>query len=111
MENNTLAGRDAAPVHSMYVDNPRLRTTSTNSSSNDSTLTSVEFFEQLRAALTSNLPDDSERSAILARLDALEKAKGYTFLRHYSAFIAGAANHMAVVSPFVPGLTSILTRA
>jgi hypothetical protein len=111
MENNTLAGRDAAPVHSMYVDNPQLRSQSTNSSPNDATVTGAEFFAQLRAALTSNLPDDSERSAILARLDTLEKAKGYTFLRHYSAFIAGAANHMAVVSPFVPGLTSILTRA
>jgi hypothetical protein len=111
MENNALAGRDVAAVHPMYVDHPRLHAQSTNASPNDPKVTSAEFFAQLRAALTANLADDSERSAILARLDALEKAKGYTFLRHYSAFIAGAANHMAVVSPFVPGLTSILTRA
>jgi hypothetical protein len=40
----------------------------------------------------------------------LETAKGYTFLRHYSNFIAGAAKQMTVISPYIPGLTSILVR-
>jgi hypothetical protein len=111
VENNRLSGRDVAPTHLMYVDNPQFAAQSANASAKDSTVTSGEFFAQLRAALTANLSDGSERSTILARLDTLEKAKGYTFLRHYSTFIAGAAHHMAVVSPFVPGLTSILTRA
>jgi hypothetical protein len=95
----------------MYVDNPQFDAQSTNTLPKDLTITSEQLFAQLREALTINLPDDSERSSILTRLGTLESAKGYTFLRHYSNFIASATNHMAVVSPFVPGLTSILTRA
>jgi hypothetical protein len=111
MEKNRLAGRDVAPIYPMYVDNPRFDAHSINPSAKDLSVTSAQLFAQLREALTDNLPDNSERSGILTRLDTLERAKGYTFLRHYSSFIAGAASHMAVVSPFVPGLTSILIRA
>jgi hypothetical protein len=98
MQKDGSVGNDRAPIYPVYVDNPQFDARG-------------QLFAQLREALTVNLPDDSERSSILTRLDTLEKAKGYTFLRHYSNFIAGAANHMAVVSPFVPGLTSILIRS
>jgi hypothetical protein len=98
MQKDGSVGDDRAPTYPVYVDNAQFDTRG-------------QLFAQLREALTVNLPDDSERSSILTRLDTLEKAKGYTFLRHYSNFIAGAANHMAVVSPFVPGLTSILIRS
>ncbi len=110
MEKNSLARRDTPPVYPIYVDNPQFGGPSTKTSARDLTVTSQQLFAQLREALTDNLPDNSERSSILARLDTLERAKGYTFLRHYSSFIASAANHMTVVSPFVPGLTSILIR-
>jgi len=110
MEKNSLAGRDAAPVYPMYVDNPQFDAQSNKTFGRDPTVTMEQLFAQLREALTDNLRDNSERSGILTRLDTLGRAKGYTFLRHYSNFIAAAANHMTVVSPFVPGLTSILTR-
>jgi hypothetical protein len=111
MEKNRQVGRDVAPSYPTYVDNPQFDAHSTKISPKDLSVTSEQLFAQLREALIDNLPDDSERSSILTRLDTLERAKGYTFLRHYSSFIAGAAGHMAVVSPFVPGLTSILIRA
>ena len=110
MEENRLAGPNVAPIYAIYVDNPQFDAQSTNISAQHSTVTSGQFFAQLRDALTDSLPDNSERSSILTRLDTLERAKGYTFLRHYSSFIAGAANHMNVVYPFIPGLTSILVR-
>jgi hypothetical protein len=98
------------PIYAMYVNNPQFGAQSNNAPESDSTVTSTRLFAQLREALINSLPEGSERSSNLTRLDALEKAKGYTFLRHYSSFIAGVANHMAVVSPFIPGLTSILVR-
>jgi len=64
----------------------------------------------LRDALMHGLPEGPEKFANLSRLDMLETAKGYTFLRHYSNFIAGAAKQMTVISPYIPGLTSILVR-
>jgi hypothetical protein len=111
MEKNRLAGRDVPRIYPIYVDNPQFDARSSNISAKDLSITSEQLFALLREALTDNLPDNSERFMILTRLATLEKAKGYTFLRHYSSFIAGAASHMAVVAPFVPGLTSILIRA
>jgi hypothetical protein len=99
-----------APTYPIYVNNPRFDAQRPNVSGNNSTVTSEQLFAQLREALIDSLADGLEKSTTLAQLDALEKAKGYTFLRHYSAFIAGVANHMTVVSPFIPGLTSILVR-
>jgi hypothetical protein len=110
MEKHRLAKRDVAPIYPMYVDNPQFDAHSTNILTKDLSITSEQLFAQLRKALTDNLPDNSERTGILTRLDTLERAKGYTFLRHYSSFIAGAASHMAILSRFVPGLTSMLIR-
>jgi hypothetical protein len=88
----------------MYVNNPQFDAQSTNASGNDSTVTSEQLFAQLREALIVSLPDGPEKSNTLTRLGMLEReerAKGYTFLRHYSSFIAGVADHMTVVSPFI----------
>jgi hypothetical protein len=101
---------ESAPIYPMYVNNPQFDAQSTNASGNDSTVTSEQLFAQLREALIVSLADGPEKSNTLTRLGMLERAKGYTFLRHYSSFIAGVADHMTVVSPFIPGLTSILVR-
>jgi hypothetical protein len=101
---------ESAPIYPMYVANPQFDAQSPNALANDSTVTSEQLFAQLREALIVSLADGPEKSNALTRLGMLERAKGYTFLRHYSSFITGAADHMTVVSPFIPGLTSILVR-
>lgn len=101
---------ESVRAYPMSVNNPQFNRKGTDASANDAMVTSEQFFAQLRGALIDRLPDGPERFNTLARLDALEEAKGYTFLRYYSSFIAGAANHMNVVCPFIPGLTSILVR-
>jgi hypothetical protein len=98
------------PTYPIYVDNPHFGAKSAGSLGNDSTVTSGELFSQLRDALMHDLPEGPEKFEDLRRLEMLEMAKGYTFLRHYSNFIAGAAKQMAVISPYIPGLTSILVR-
>ena len=98
------------PTYPIYVDNPHFGAKSADCLANDSTVTSGQLFSQLRDALMHGLPEGPEKFANLSRLDMLETAKGYTFLRHYSNFIAGAAKQMTVISPYIPGLTSILVR-
>jgi hypothetical protein len=98
------------PTYPIYVDNPHFGAESAGCLANDSTVTSGQFFSQLRDALMHGLPEGPEKFANLGRLDMLETAKGYTFLRHYSNFIAGAAKQMTLISPYIPGLTSILVR-
>jgi len=94
----------------MSVGNPKFNPSGNCGSTNDATVTMEQFCAQSRGALIDALPDGSEKSNTLTRLDVLETAKGYTFLRYYSNFIAGVANHMNIVCPFIPGLTSILVR-
>ena len=101
---------ESARSYPMSVTNPQFNREGTEASANDAMVTSEQFFAQLRVALINRLPDGPEKSSILERLGTLEDAKGYTFLRYYSNFIAGAENHMNVVCPFIPGLTSILVR-
>ena len=99
-----------APTYPIYVDNPHFGAKSAGSLANDPTVTSGQLFSQLRDALIHGLPEGPEKFENLGRLDLLETAKGYTYLRHYSNFIAGAAKQMTVISPYIPGLTSILVR-
>jgi hypothetical protein len=101
---------ESARSYPMNVANPKFNAPGAHAPVNDATVTSQQFFAQLRGALTDSLRDGPEKVDTLTRLDALEKAKGYTFLRYYSTFIASAANHMDVVCPFIPGLTSIMVR-
>jgi hypothetical protein len=112
LKNAAARKKSGHPLRSypMSVNNPQFNREGTDASANDAMVTGEQFFAQLRGALIDTLPDGPEKSDTLGRLDALEKAKGYTFLRFYSSFIAGAANHMNVVYPFIPGLTSILVR-
>ncbi len=98
------------PTYPIYVDNPHFGTNNAGSLADDSTVTSGQLFSQLRNALMHGLPEGPEKIENLGRLDMLETAKGYTFLRHYSNFIAGAAKQMTIISPYIPGLTSILVR-
>jgi hypothetical protein len=100
----------AGRTHPMYVDNPHFDPQSTDPLAKDSTVTREQFFAQLRAVLSHGLADGVEKVDNLARLDLLTQAEGYTFLKHYSSFIAGAAKHMNVLCPYVPGLTSIMVR-
>jgi len=101
---------ESARNYPMSVKNPKLNAPGACALISDATVTSEQFFAQLRGALTDSLAASPEKFDTLARLDALEKARGYTFLRYYSNFIAGVAHHMSVVCPFIPGLTSILVR-
>ena len=94
----------------MYVNNPQYDPQSTDPVAKDLTVPADQLFAQLRSVLIQSLPEGPEKSDSLARLDALETAKGYTFVRHYSRFVEGVATHMDIVSPYIPGLTSILVR-
>lgn len=66
-------------------------------------------FRDLEAAVTSQISEDDDRRSILAatrELEAAEDAAGR--LGAYQRFMAAAANHMTVVGPFLPALTSML---
>ena len=68
-----------------------------------------DLFTSIRQALTKNIPDVSERSRLGELLGQVEAAKDETsFVSAYQKLIAAAANHMAILAPFLPALTQLL---
>lgn len=69
--------------------------------SNDTT----KIFNELRSAI--NEIDDS--AELLKATDNLEDSIGKPdFLEHYNKFIQAAANHMTIIAPFLPAITSLI---
>jgi hypothetical protein len=97
-------------VYHVSGPNARLNVQSTDQSVNQVVTTSEQVFQTLRESIQSGIP--SERQAeVLARLDALEKARNTpSFGVRYTEFIAAAANHMTVIAPFIPALTELLHK-
>jgi hypothetical protein len=65
-------------------------------------------FSEMRTALA-QVASDAERALIMERIEELEKAHGTPgFMARYQEFIAAAANHMSIIGPFLPALSSLL---
>jgi len=109
----TIKNSKQTPVNVYYVygHQPRWNTNSTDNSVNVVNVTTEQVFANLRQQIAERVPAGEEQVDILDRLSALEKAEGTpSFGKRYSDFIASAANHMALVAPFIPALTEILSR-
>lgn len=92
-------------------DNSRINVQSTDQSANTVTVTQEQLFTNIRNAIREQIPA-VDQHMILQRLTELEKARGTpTFVEHYTAFIGAAANHVTIISPFIPALTELLSKA
>jgi len=92
--------------------NPRVNMNSHDQSLNVVTTSGDQIFTSLRQKITSDIPASDERNEILERLTQLEKAQNSrTFAQRYTEFIAVAANHIALITPFIPALTEMLHNA
>lgn len=81
-------------------------------STDNSTNISVEsspIFNGLIEAISKSSIEANEKSQILAKVEAMKQAEGSSgFLQKYKDFMQNAANHMTVISPFIPALTSLI---
>ncbi|MGA9526894.1 MAG: hypothetical protein WBS24_02130 [Terriglobales bacterium] len=99
-------------VYHVEGDNSRVNVNSADSSVNVVTKTTDQIFENLRQQVESGLQEGNERTVILEKLTALEQSQGSpSFTHRYTDFIAAAANHMALLTPFIPALTEMLHKA
>lgn len=96
-------------IYNVHGANSRVNIQSTDHSVNVSSITEQEVFSGIREALTQGVPDDSERTSILGKLDALEQSlHNQDFLSKYQAFMNAVASHMTIILPFIPALTQML---
>ncbi len=87
----------------------RVNVHSQDNSVNVSHQTTENVFADMRQLIQNQISNDNERNQILNRLNELEASKGTSgFVEKYQEFIASAANHMTLISPFIPLLTQML---
>ncbi len=103
------AEQDSSTIYNLYGNNPRVNIHSEDKSVNVATVTAENLFTDLRRVLETGIEDPDHRSALLALTNQMEQNQGTpTFTDRYKDFIATAADHLALVQPFVPALTQML---
>lgn len=87
--------------------NSRVNIGSTDNSTN--THTDNRVFTDLRTAISAQVSDPSERKLLLRGVDDMESNAGDKagFAGAYQRFISSAADHMTVISPFLPALATV----
>jgi hypothetical protein len=105
-------GPSVTTIYNVQGDNARWNVNSTDNSVNVVTKSSEEFFATLREHIESGVPEGDERKVILQKLVTLQESHGQpSFAQRYTDFITAAANHVVLLTPFIPALTEMLRKA
>lgn len=96
-------------IYNVQGENARVNVNSNDHSVNVVTKSKEEFFATLQQRIESGVPEGEEKQKILNALTALQESHGKpSFAERYTGFIAAAANHVALLTPFIPALTEML---
>lgn len=88
--------------------NGRVNIKSTDNSINI-TIDSSPIFSGLSSAISNAPIEEAQKAQLLAKIEELKQAEGTDgFFQKYKEFMQNAANHMTVVSPFMPALTTLI---
>ena len=69
------------------------------------------LFDEIRDLLRGTVEDSAELESLLEKVDAMEGSQeAGSFKRAYDEFIASAANHITVLLPILPALSSLLSQ-
>lgn len=105
----TKKSEGSTTIYNVQGDNARWNFNSTDKSVNVITKSSGDFFVALRERIQAGVAEGEERTKILEAVTALEQSHGKaSFAQRYTDFVAAAANHMALLAPFIPALTEML---
>ncbi len=89
--------------------NSRVNIQSQDHSVNISHQLTENVFADMRQVIQNQIQNEVERAEILKSLEELETAKGTSrFVQKYQNFVATAADHIGLLSPFIPALTQML---
>jgi hypothetical protein len=86
----------------------RVNVQSDDRSINILSVTNERLFTGIASAISDQVADEAQRTQMLDKLTALKQADAKTIGERYREFIATAADHMELLTPFLPALTAIL---
>jgi hypothetical protein len=95
-------------VYNLTGPNARVNIQSADSSINISSVSNEELFPRIGRVIGENAQNDARRIEMLAKLGELQVANKATIGEKYRQFIASAADHMTLLTPFLPALTALL---
>lgn len=110
IDRRRFARREASGVNIIYHVSGygRVNVNSTDSSTNVVTVSRDQIFARMREAITAGVPAGWEQDSILDRLTALESAQNSpVFAKTYAELISVAANHLTLLTPFLPALAEM----
>lgn len=82
---------------------------STDNSINTTIVSSPVFLNLVEAVSKSSI-EANQKMQILEQINAMKQAEGSSgFLQSYKDFMQNAANHMSIISPFIPTLTALIS--
>jgi len=88
--------------------NARVNIASTDQSHN--VTVQGDIFGNIEAALRSNVSDQDRLDQILLSLNEMKEKRGHSgYVAAYQKFMAVVADHIGVVAPFLPALTSYMS--
>ncbi|WP_413992449.1 hypothetical protein ACMDCR_10350 [Labrys okinawensis] len=96
-------------INNISGDNARVNINSTDNSVNQYGDRHDKLFTQLIDVVRTSIEKQEEQARLTALIEAMKAAdtKDAQF-SSYQHFVAGVANHMTVVAPFLPALTNLL---
>jgi len=101
--------RQGPTVYNITGPNSRVNINSTDLSANVVNIGPDALFEELVKAISTGVTDSKRKATLTALVRELEQAKGTPrFVDRYRTFVAAAADHMTLLSPFIPALTQLL---
>jgi hypothetical protein len=99
-------------IYNVQGPNARVNVQSTDSSRNIANVGETELFQKLRSAIESGVLDGTQRTRLLVATSELEQATGTPlFAEKLQQMLAGAANCMTILTPFLPALGQLAASA
>lgn len=96
-------------VYNLNGANSRVNNNSSDSSTNIVNINKENLFENLKEIIKENVEDPNEKLELIEAVHNMERNQGTNnFKDYYVKFITTAANHMTLISPFIPALTQLL---
>lgn len=97
-------------VYNLNGANTRVNNHSTDQSINVVNASNHEVFDEIKKILRENIDNQDELRELRLLVNNMESTQNTSaFTQSYQKFITSAANHMTILSPFIPALTQMIT--
>lgn len=96
-------------IYNLNGTNSRVNNNSNDQSINVVNMSPSDLFDEIRKVLKENISDEAELNYLREIINEMENSQNTnTFNQLYTKFITSAANHMTLISPFIPALSQMI---